>query len=1024
MKTSSRFPLKTIFVIIGLIFFAETAVGQQFKTVDVSSTVGKSKSHDHNEKCAFNLIEQQVEKDLGFLGSKPFFESWIDQKIEARKFQPQILSKINEEVRLIPVVVHVIHNGQGVGSGSNIPLSQIESQIKTLNEDFRRMNSDASRTPAEFLPVAGDAKIEFVLAKQDPIGLPTDGIVRIQGPKSTYTPDDATLIGQLTQWDPATYLNMWVLPLTEPFIGYASFPISDLPGLNFTPTSVITDGVTVDYRFFGTGGNAISISLGRTATHEVGHYFGLRHIWGDGGCGVDDFVNDTPLQDNSNNTCTPDISRVSCGSNDMIQNYMDYTPDPCMNLFTKGQIERFNVVLANSPRRATLVNNRATVAPELKDLDLAISRIFEPASFVCSPKINPSIEVLNGGKITLTSARIELYLNGVLLESKRFTFNLTTGKTAILTFNSFNIPANGNEVEFRITQVNDQADQNADNNIRKSNPSLQIAINLPYAYNFTGFPSPWTITNPDNGLTWEKTSLPISGQTQDLIFLRNYEYEAPGQLDFFISPIVDLNKFPNAQLVFEVAHGPYSQQGFQDRLIVAVSQDCGNTFDIANSTYSKSGQKLETSPPTLDEFIPTENSQFRTEVVNLAPFANLGSVRIAFINENSFGNNIYIKNIRILPTEEFKYELKILDLLIPAPISDGTHENEIVRLKNTGNLPISKFLFSRSTNGGPVQTFVASGAAVPGGEIFNLIGQNTTTEGINKLEFRVFEPNFDQNPGNSDSFTIFVLENRDTTAVPWRQNFNNSSNLDPWVTINPQTNSPAWKITSASSGSGPNNIATVQTLESGASYWLGTPIFDLTVSSQASLFFDYAIGAVSPTTKFKVLASDNGGETYQEVWSETGASLSSVSVGQANPTSPNDYVRKYINLSDFAGSGKNQVRLAFVLEGGSVGDSPLYLDNIELFLSANPDPVIPAEGMTVLYPNPAIDIFNIAFNLPRLENVTIQVISTAGTVVQEIEYPNTLNQTYSFSTQLFSKGVFIIKITGASVRETRRLIIN
>jgi hypothetical protein len=260
--------------------------------------------------------------------------------------------------------------------------------------------------------------------------------------------------------------------------------------------------------------------------------------------------------------------------------------------------------------------------------------------------------------------------------------------------------------------------------------------------------------------------------------------------------------------------------------------------------------------------------------------------------------------------------------------------------------------------------------------------------------------------------------------VPWRQNFNNSSNLDPWVTINPQTNSPAWKITSASSGSGPNNIATVQTLESGASYWLGTPIFDLTVSSQASLFFDYAIGAVSPTTKFKVLASDNGGETYQEVWSETGASLSSVSVGQANPTSPNDYVRKYINLSDFAGSGKNQVRLAFVLEGGSVGDSPLYLDNIELFLSANPDPVIPAEGMTVLYPNPAIDIFNIAFNLPRLENVTIQVISTAGTVVQEIEYPNTLNQTYSFSTQLFSKGVFIIKITGASVRETRRLIIN
>jgi hypothetical protein len=147
-------------------------------------------------------------------------------------------------------------------------------------------------------------------------------------------------------------------------------------------------------------------------------------------------------------------------------------------------------------------------------------------------------------------------------------------------------------------------------------------------------------------------------------------------------------------------------------------------------------------------------------------------------------------------------------------------------------------------------------------------------------------------------------------------------------------------------------------------------------------------------------------------------------VGQANPNSANDYIRKYINLTEFAGSGKTQFRLAFVLEGGSVSDSPIYLDNIELFLSANPNPVIPGEGMAVVYPNPATDIFNIAFNLPRLEDVSIQVISSTGALVQEINYPNTLNQTYSFSTQLFSKGVFIIKITGDSVRETRRLIIN
>lgn len=1015
---------KALLLFLGVNIFVNQGDAQEFKTSAVNGILGNTTHQDHSEKCGHTILEAKLEKEMGYFGSKPFFESWIDQKIEATKGQPQILARTAETVRVIPVVVHVIHNGQSIGSGANIPVSQIEAQIRSLNEDFRRLNLDANRTPAEFLSVAGDSHIEFVLAKQDPSGLPTTGIIRVQGSKATYTPDDATLIGQTSQWDPSTYLNMWVVPLTQPFIGYASFPVSDLPGLNFPPTSVITDGVTVDYRFFGIGGTSISASLGRTATHEVGHFLGLRHIWGDGGCGADDFVGDTPLQDNSNNTCNDTVTRFSCGSNDMIQNYMDYTPDACMNLFTNGQIERFNAVLANSPRRASLVNNRATVAPILSDRDLAISRIIDPKLFACSPTVNPSIEVLNAGKENLTSGRIELRLNGTLLESKRVSFNLATGNTAIVTFNTFNIAASNNEVEFRITQVNDQLDQNAENNSLISRPEIQNSIDLPFTYNFTAFPSPWIVDNPDGGFTWERTTNLVSGQNQDLIFVRNYEYEAPGELDYFISPSINLSEYPNAQLVFEVAHAPYDQQGFQDGLKVAVSTDCGNSFDIANAIYSKSGIRLETSPPTLEEFTLTSNTEFRTELVNLSSFADLGSVRLAIINENSFGNNIYIKNIRILPTEEFRYGLEILDLVVPSPISDGTHENEVLRLRNTGNLPVSKFLFSKSTNNAATQTFIVSGAAVAAGETFNLTGQNTTIDGFNKLEYRAFEPNLDQNAGNSNSITRYTFESKERITSPWRQNFNNSSSLSPWITINPQTNSPAWKISSASSGSGPNNIAEVQTLALGESYWLGTPIFDLTVSSQASVFFDYAIGSVSANTKLRVLASDNAGETYQEVWSATGSALSTVSVGAANPTSANDFARKYINLSEFAGTGKNEVRLAFVLEGGTVEDSPLYIDNIELFLSANPNPIIPGEGMTVLYPNPAIDIFNLAFNLPRLETVTIQVISSAGTLVQEIDYPNTLNQTYSFSTQLFSKGVFIVKISSNSIQETRRLIIN
>ncbi|PZX52449.1 putative secreted protein (Por secretion system target) [Algoriphagus ratkowskyi] len=1025
MKKGLRIINKAITLLLGAFFVFSTGFAQQFQTFDITGQLYSANSHSHKEKCGHEILEQKMEKEMGYLGSKPFFEKWINDKIEDITSQPQILARLNAEPILIPVVIHVIHNGNPLGQGVNIPISQIQEQIRVLNEDFQRLNADAANTPAEFLPVAGIANIEFVLAKQDPSGLPTSGITRTSGPKSSYDPNfDASTLGQVIQWDPNIYLNMYVTTLVSPFIGYASFPISDLPGLAGAPTSSLTDGVVIDYRYFGVGGNAVSASKGRTATHEVGHFFGLRHIWGDGGCGVDDFVSDTPLQDNSNNTCSPNVTRFSCDSNDMIQNYMDYTPDACMNLFTKGQVERFEVVLTNSPRRVTLVNNRATQEPVLADNDLAIAKIIEPGDFECDALINPSIILLNAGKNTLTSGTVELRRNGILLQTKRFTFNLKTGESIVVNFTQFTLLPNSNTIEFRITQTNDTTDNVESNNSKTITPKLEQAINLPYTTDLSTFPSPWSISNPDNLITWEKKSLTISGTSQNVVYLQHYEYEAPGQQDYYISPIIDLSKYPNAQLVFEMAYAQYDQAGFSDRLIVAVSQDCGNTFDLANAPYNKIGQQLETTSATLDEFIPTNNNQFRTELVNLAKYASLGSIRLAFISENAYGNDIYLKNIRILPNVEFNYNMRVDEILSPTVIDDGTNEAEIVTLTNTGNLPVSTFLLTRTTNNSFTQTFVASGNSVEPGESFNVSVPKSTSSGKNKLKFKTSSPNFDQNGNNSDSLTRFNIEDASTTAVPWRQNFNNSTTLSPWQTINPELDATAWTIVPITAGEGPNNVAKQKTTSTGQSYWMGTPIFDLSVSRQASIFFDLAAGQVGPSTQLKVLASADGGNEYTEIWTASGSDLSTVSVGEANPNTSADYVRKFVNLSEFAGPGKTKVRLAFVVENGTQSDAPIYLDNIELFLNANPQPVIPAVGMSSLYPNPAREVFNIAFNLPNFEDVTIQVISSTGALVQEIEYPGTLNQTYSFSTQLFSKGVFIINISSNTIRETRRLIIN
>ena len=1023
MKNQNQLNWKQLLLAVLFFVCSFTAFGQGVTLQEFSSGGSSHQGASHNEKCGHTFLEIQQEKELGIFGSKPFFEDWINKKIVEKNSKPQIM-KVQAEPRVIPVVVHVLHNGTAVGVDANISDAQILSQIRVLNEDFRRKNADAIRTPAEFLPVAADANIEFVLAKQDPNGLPTNGIVRKQGPKTIYGPEDATIIGQTSQWNPEEYLNVWVVPLVSPFLGYATFPTSNLPGLNFTPTAAIRDGITVDYRFFGTGPGTAANTNGRTTTHEVGHYLGLRHIWGDGGCEVDDFVLDTPNQDNPNNSiCNANPSRISCGNSNMIQNYMDYTPDPCMNLFTKGQVDRFDVVLANSPRRATLVNGRGTKDPILPTRDISLLKVVNPADALCQTTVAPQVEIQNVGNEIVSSVRIEFRWNGNLIESKRFTTELRTTEKVTLTFGNIDTRGEENEFSFTVVQVNDQADLVPSNNTLTSRPLQQGQLTLPYTVSLSTLPATWIIGNPDQSLTWEKTNLTLDGSAQPALFIRHYEYEAQGQLDYFISPQIDLTKYPNAQLVFEVAHGPYNQAGFQDELLVAIAPDCSLDFDIITPPYKKSGTRLQTVDPTVNEFIPTSNSQFRTEIVNLSKFKDLGKVRVALVTKNAFGNNIFLRNIRVVPTEEFKYELKIDDVVAPSPISAGTHTQEIVRVTNTGNLPISKFLFSRNTNNTGNRVFLGSITNLPPGQSINLTLAKSTAIGKNNLKFGVAEPNFDQNIATAPQINWSSIENVGRLEVPWRQNFNSSTELSPWLSINPESDQNAWQVIAVTGATGPNNVARLEGVSNGNSYWMGTPSFDLSVSRQASVFFDVAAGAVNTGTTLYLLASTNQGETYKVIWSEAGSALSTVSTGNANPSSAGDYERKYVNLTEYAGEGKKEIRLAFALDVFGTQNAPIYLDNLELFLSANPDPVIPAERNTIVYPNPATEFVNVAFNLPKRENVTIQIISSTGALVRELTFPNTLNQTYTFSREMFTAGLYVFKINSSSLQEIKRVLI-
>lgn len=260
---------------------------------------------------------------------------------------------------IIPVVVHVVWNT----TSENVSDARIMAQIQQLNDDFARTNSDANETPAAFAGLAANTEIQFCLAQRDPGGNATTGIQRRQSTVTSFSSNDNVKRynnGGLDAWPRDSYLNLWVCDLGNSLLGYAQFPGGQAS----------TDGVVVDYSTVGSmtvPGTGGSFKYGRSATHEVGHWMNLRHIWGDdgNGCNGSDQVVDTPNQADETYGC-PNFPRVSCtnGPNgDMFMNYMDYTDDLCMNLFTSGQADRMQSVFSPGGSRQNMANSLGCQPP-------------------------------------------------------------------------------------------------------------------------------------------------------------------------------------------------------------------------------------------------------------------------------------------------------------------------------------------------------------------------------------------------------------------------------------------------------------------------------------------------------------------------------------------------------------------------------------------------------------------------------------------------------------------------------------
>ena len=300
--------------------------------------------HVHGPKCgSMKVLNQQLKDNPGLENRMYAIEKHTRKLITAKSSNANKGKPVKpgdtpdptpyQGSITIPVIINILED-------ANHPVTQahIDSQIDILNQDFNDLNPATGSVPNEFNNDVANVDITFVLAD----------VIRKTSTKTAWGTNDAmksSSQGGIDATDPSTYLNFWICEIGGGILGYAQFPGGALA----------TDGVVIGSDYFGRNTRGGEYGYGRTATHEVGHWLNLRHIWGDGRCKQDDFVTDTPSSDGANYGC-PTYPTVNCRSNDMTMNYMDYVNDQCMYMFTNGQNDRIRAIFAEGGERESFVN--------------------------------------------------------------------------------------------------------------------------------------------------------------------------------------------------------------------------------------------------------------------------------------------------------------------------------------------------------------------------------------------------------------------------------------------------------------------------------------------------------------------------------------------------------------------------------------------------------------------------------------------------------------------------------------------
>jgi hypothetical protein len=650
---------RPVFTLVSLLFFISLAAQQNNRTV--------------NNKCGtMQRLELSLQKNPS-----------LREKFEQKRIQFNRIASIrshNNNARLggtvyIPIVFHIVLPNPNI-----VTDAQIQAQLDTLNRDFFGANGDSIKIPSYFKPLFGKSNIQFSFAQRTPDGDVTDGIDRVSTTQPGFTFDDHvkhSYSGGTDSWDPGKYYNIWICELTGGILGYGTFP-------DDVGAPVADQGVVIDYRCLP-GGSFTSYNGGKTLTHETGHYFNLYHIWGDddGACTGTDYVDDTPNQADASSGCYSGIRTDACtpGNGIMYQDYMDYTDDPCLVMFTSEQVDRMETALETY--RPSLLTSNGSKPVVLNNYDAQLRSINQPIKRLCSAGFTPQVTIKNRGSQTLTSLQISAKIDNILISTFQWTGSLATSNTTVVTLNDLMTTTGTHTLTIYVFNPDNSTDQD------QTNDTLQMSFTYSAPITFTspfvssplteykeGFegnafpPSGWDIVNPDNALTWERVT-GISKTGNASVRMDNFDYDHIGESDDLRMPTVNIPAgTDSAFLSFQVAAAAYSDLSTAnnnwDTLQVLISTDCGQTY---TSLYKKWGKTLVTTTAQVtDEFIPT-SSQWRKDSINLANYIGSNGLLIAFRNTTGFENDVYLDDIN-LRTVTINPNLKTRGFLVtPNPTS-------------------------------------------------------------------------------------------------------------------------------------------------------------------------------------------------------------------------------------------------------------------------------------------------------------------------------------------------------------------